>query len=119
MKLVKVSEAAVQTMCEHATSLFYDKQRKSSFYFNWEYKTHFEELIDIFASSIPDMNDMQLSEKKFDWFRRQCKVQEIDNLHLINVHSISYGGLWWHAFYTNVKDGHETYYVIWHFSYSS
>jgi hypothetical protein len=118
MKIIKISEGAVLAMKEHATSLFYDEQRKSSFYFNWKYQTHFEEVIDQIIDTLPAIYDKQLPQERYDWFVRQCKAQQVMELDLVNVHSIPYGGLWWHAFYSKVDFESNICYIIWHFSYS-
>ena len=116
-KVVKVSIAATQSMCEHVASLFYDRDRKSSFFFNMEYQNHYGDLIELFVKSIPHVNDKPLSKKNYEWFLRQCKIPDIQNLHQIDVHEIFYGGLRWYAFYSAVRSENQQYYVIWHFSY--
>ena len=117
-KIVKIYKGANLAMIEHAKSLFYDKERNSSFYFNFEYEEHYVKLVQQFINIIPDINDKPLQPQKYEWFKRQCKMpDETINLDTINVHTLHFGGLKWSAFYSCADFHNEMVFVIWHFSY--
>ena len=117
MKVVRIANSAESAMEEHIRSLFYDRDLKSSFYFNREYTDHYGKLVEKFENSIPHLLDEPLQEDKYAWFLRQCSIAENQDLSMINVHSLRFGGLTWSAFYLITQEELYRKYTIIHFSY--
>jgi len=117
MKVVKIAVEAGKSMRECAQSLFYDRDRNSSFYFNKEYENHYGDLMDLFVEKIPDITDEALKDYKYSWFLRQCLIINKSHLDTVNVSRILFGGLVWYAFYITIRHNFVTEYIIIHFSY--